>query len=338
MSVAQQIYAIIKNLNFRISSLEAESTEWGPEHTRIHTRRERTRDGAAKVHQYMKEFQQFHERHSADLPREFPRSLHLELSNEDSRYTTDVSPGMYSKEMVFSLYDTWRKHHKRSSSTQDISVWDLYCSPGMDILYLMLTDHLLKRRDAMHPHLKIVGVSKADTPSLEGRFERMESNVRALTQLVPGTPSPTLFRSTALNFCQKYHGKTPDIVFLNPPWMKTMGEMEDEEREVVRPHQEIITDTKELITTIYSNTGSHPKMVVISVPYPWEQFDSILESMNEGKSTGGMYTLIHSIDIMKKSSADQSFTISGYFNYVIMESNEGERPMKPNFSDFTYYV
>lgn len=346
MNPRENVHGIINHLNSRLSHLESRLLGTLHEHTHIHTRRERHGEGDRKVEQYMKEFKQFYEKHTFLFPGGFPVrventtpiSLILQLNDEDSRYTTDVSPGLYCKEIIFNEYYNWSKIHGEQDIKEKILVWDLFCSPGMDILYMMIQDYKTKFEnntsiEEKKRQLEIVGVSKADSHSLSDRFERMKHNVKSLTSFLPEIPVPTLISSTAQNYCRTYHGRAPDIVFFSPPWMETLGEMEQEQGEVVQSAQAITADIVDLTNTIQRNTRQFPKFIVISVPFSWPNFSFILEDLNRIKESD-YYTLCHSIEVVKSTEANHYYTISSYYMFIISESG----PMTPTFTKFVYYI
>jgi hypothetical protein len=346
MNQRENIYAIVNNLNSRLKFLESSLLGTLHEHTHIHTRRERHGEGVRKVEQYMKEFKQFYEKNTSLFPSGFPVrveyntpiSLILQLSDEDSRYTTDVSPGIYCKEIIFMEYYKWSKMHGEQDINQKILVWDLFCSPGMDILYMMIQDYRTKFENntsikQKKRQLEIVGVSKADSHSLSDRFKRMTHNVNSLASFLPEIPMPTLIESTAQDYCRTYRGRAPDIVFLSPPWMETLGEMVHERREVARSAEAITADIVDLTNTIQRNTIQFPKFIVISVPFSWPDFSFILEDLNRIKDSDH-YTLCHSIEVVKRTQENHHYTISSYFMFIISESG----PVTPTFTEFVYYV
>jgi hypothetical protein len=338
-----QVHNIINSLSYRVHRLEATLLGTGHEHTHIHTRRERHGEGVLKVQQYMKEFKHFYTQNTVFFPNGFPTdntmtSLSLQLDDEDSRYTTDVSPGIHCKQKIFEEYDNWAKSQGGGSIQEKLLVWDLFCSPGMDILYFMIQDYMMGcMNNGEHPtnkrRLEIVGVSKSDTTHLIDRFERMKHNVKSLWHFLPGIQIPNLIANTAQEYCQGYHGRTPDIVCMSPPWMETMGEMMQENKEIERTTQAIIQDICNLTMTILRNTGGNPNFIVISVPYSWDSFKSILIDLNT-LNLKETFALCTSIEIIKKSEQNHNYTISSYFTFIIAKNG----PENPTFHEFIYYV
>ena len=124
MNANEHVHVILNHLNSRLRHLETRLLGTLNEHTHIHTRRERHGEGERKVQEYMKEFNQFYEQHTSYFPDGFPVkhvngthiSLILQLNDEDSRYTTDVSPGIYCKQKIFEEYYDWMKNMTRRIS------------------------------------------------------------------------------------------------------------------------------------------------------------------------------------------------------------------------------
>jgi hypothetical protein len=306
--------------------LESALLELSISYSLIHERHDRRGDGDRKVEEYMKEFSQLYDAHESDFPTSFPASLNLLLNDEDARYTTDVSPGMHCKHEIMRLYHTLQPNHKGS-----VTVWDLFCSPGMDILYLMLEDHLMRRNERESQGLDIVGVSRVGGTVERERFTRMQHNVASLQSFTPSTRAPRLISDTAKHHCENYSGKTPDIVLCSPPWMESMGDMQDELEGKVRSVESLITELAELVSLIKSKTKAAPEMLVCSVPYSWKHFQHALPELNKSSNR---YTLHKGVKIIKNSSSDRNYTISTYYTFILCNSEA----VTTEKGSFIYYV
>ncbi len=323
-----------------IAHLESAILTISDQYLSTHTRADRKGEGELKVEQYMREFRDFYNNHQHSFPNGFPvmstptgqLKLDLQLSDEDARYTTDVSPGIYCKQRAFDVYNIT----KRADDSSVVIVWDLFCSPGMDILYLILKDHLIRYEDAKHSRqLEITGVSRVGDQTERNRFIRMKHNIQSLLSLIPDACVPQLHESTAKQFCESYHGPTPDILLLNPPWMESMGEIQHRTRGSARSVHSLTAEMAELIQLIKANTGHSPSIIACSVPYDWDHFCPIIDSLNEINDSDP-YVLDQGIRIAKKSRADPGYTISTYHTFILRHTKSADET--PHFHEYTYFV
>lgn len=235
----------------------------------------------------------------------------LLLSDEDSRYTTDAAPGMMMKQRMLGYF---------SGDQMEISVWDVYCSPGMDLLYFLVTQ-------AMHPELqiKLTGVSICTNQVEQDRFAEMESNIQSLLhEVLPsqGSPPPMLIRSDALEFCKRGAMPVPDILWVSPPWMKSNGHMAGRHGEL-KSSSQLVDELRALNNAILQN-GHLPHVISFMVPYKWEKINGVLQVTPE-------HRLAESWRIVKRN---EGFTISTYYVFILVKDHRREAV----FNEYVFHV
>ena len=120
--------------------------------------------------------------------------LILDLSDEDVRYTTDVKLGFYNA-VLCALY----AEKNVSRLVFNLVIWELFTSPGMDMLCKMLLG-------CLHPEMNIdiTAVLAARDDEEHNRFRRMMANERSLAACLHSTNiSVRYVPSLVSEFCRQ---------------------------------------------------------------------------------------------------------------------------------------
>jgi hypothetical protein len=241
--------------------------------------------------------------------------MDLALDDEDVRYTTDAEPGVYCK--LAALEWLFREHGPRD----EVRMWDLYAAPGMDVVYCMLVPGILSG-----VRVRVVGVSIVRDAKDEERFERMQRNADSVRASFEECGTVELVRSSALQFCQGYTGRSADVVMVSMPWMTTMGEFGTGGPGVLREPSDMMAEAVELLRALRER-GAAPRVVLLMVP-----FDDSGVSRVEG------YDLLESISI-SKYIAETRRKISCYYTHVLSLRRGGCCDIRDvRHSDFRYFV
>lgn len=219
--------------------------------------------------------------------------INLSLDDEDVRYTTDAEPGVYCKLAALE----WL--YRRQGPREEITIWDLYAAPGMDVVYCMLIPGILTG-----VCVRVVGVSIVRDAKDAERFERMQMNTDSVHASYSECSDVELVRSSALEFCQKYTGRCADVVMVSMPWMTTMGEFGAGGPGALREPADMMAEAGELLRTLRGR-GTAPRVVLLMVPFD----DSRVSQIED-------YELLESICISKYSARTEG-KISCYYTHVL---------------------
>jgi hypothetical protein len=232
--------------------------------------------------------------------------LILDLSDEDVRYTTDVKLGFYNA-VLCALY--------AGKNVSSLVIWELFASPGMDMLCKMLMGSL-------HPEMRmdITAVSAARDDVEHDRFRRMMANERSLTACLHSENiSVRYVPSLVSEFCQEDaadHGTRPkpDVISMSPPWMISDGDMHGAWHDNVSPVGTFVR----LMGGIAGALGSRgPTVYSVMLPYSWDEFKPVLEHMPG-------YTLAESVTI-QKNNGHNAKTSSYHVHYMVRGYTDTEK-------------
>ena len=233
--------------------------------------------------------------------------LSLELSDEDVRYTTDVELGFHNAVLC-------AKYVGGSGETR-LAIWELFGSPGLDMLCKMLYG-------ALHPEVAvdITAVSAVRDDVEHDRFRRMMGNQESLARcLRGGNVSVRFVPSMVSDFCR--HAARlpsgPDVISMSPPWMLSEGEMRAAGRDEICP----VSTFVRLLGDMAAALGSKgPKVYSVMLPYSWDEFGSVL-----GRMPG--YALAESVTVVKTHGRGRDLS-EYHIHYMVRGHNKVARRSK----------